>query len=78
MAEVSQSRRITNLTVGHLAWGMSGGGLLLLALSSFNPDKWAPLSAFVSQLGGLLVATGLVTLAWEQWGRRNFTTEIME
>ncbi|WP_455132209.1 hypothetical protein [Microbacterium aurum] len=53
-------------------------GLLLLLASSVKPEKWAPWSAFTSQLGGLLAATGLVTVAWEQWGRRNFTTEIMD
>ncbi|WP_157106164.1 hypothetical protein [Nocardia sienata] len=78
MAERSQSRRITNLTIGHLAWAMSGSGVALLLASSISSEKWAPWSAFVSQLGGLLLATGLVTLAWEQWGRRNFTAEVME
>ncbi|MGW4118783.1 hypothetical protein [Nocardia sp. NPDC004711] len=78
MAASPQLQRITNFVIGNIAVGMCILGAGALAASSFHPEAWSPWSAFVSQLGGLLLATGMVTWAWEQWGRRNFTNEVMD
>lgn len=58
------------------AMAVIGGVLMWLSGLSWSKDypQW---SAFLGQLGGLLVATGLVTVAWETFGRRQFTREVL-
>lgn len=68
-------KRLTNLTVGRLAWGFVAGGLVLMFVSTLPPQPW--LTATLAQVGGLLLATGLVTWVWELHGRRTFTDEVM-
>jgi hypothetical protein len=53
-------------------------GGVLLYLSGWGPigdsQSW---SAFLSQLGGLILATGLITFAWDLVGRRAFADEVL-
>lgn len=70
--------RVTTLSAILLATGFAALGLLMLFFSGVQPVKenlqW---SAFLSQLGGLLVATGLITIAWDLFGRRAFAAEVL-
>jgi hypothetical protein len=54
-----------------------GGGLLLYASGLKSLSSRTELSAFFSQLGGLLLATGLITFAWDLVGRRAFADEVL-
>lgn len=47
-------------------------------LSGRVPIDWPQWRDLLSQLGGVMVATGTVTFAWELWGRRDFTHEVMD
>lgn len=53
-------------------------GLIVLWVSGLEwSEANGPFSAFLSQLGGLLVATGLITIAWDLLGRRAFADEVL-
>ena len=53
-------------------------GVVVLWVSGLDDLKEnAPLSGFLSQLGGLLLATGLITITWDLFGRRAFADEIL-
>lgn len=53
------------------------GGVVLWVSGLDTLKENAPLSGFLSQLGGLLLATGLITIAWDLFGRRAFADEIL-
>lgn len=53
------------------------GGVVLWVSGLDTLKENAPLSGFLSQLGGLLLATGLITIAWDLVGRRAFADEIL-
>lgn len=59
-----------------LVFVIVGGVLLYLSgLDAISDSKsW---SAFLSQLGGLVLATGLITFAWDLVGRRAFADEVL-
>lgn len=71
-------RKLTNFSVLIISsvTVVAGAALLLWSAFGFTTQQvaWA---AFISQLGGLLAATGLVTFAWELRGRRQFADETM-
>lgn len=71
-------RKLTNSSVLTISGVTLAGGtaLLLWAAFGFSTEQSA-WSNFISQLGGLLAATGLVTFAWELHGRRQFADETM-
>lgn len=73
----SIEKRLTNASVKLVAGIIGGLGLLLLLFAAFLLPAADPVAAFLSQLGGLLLATGLVTFAWELHGRRQFADETM-
>lgn len=67
-----------NLTTILVAVGFVVIGVVLLVLSSrtYAPaDIWAP--SLLGQIGGLLVATGLITVAWDLFGKRAFAAEVI-
>lgn len=77
-ARKDPSRRITNLVTSIVAILFVVVGLLLMLLSAreYAPsDLWVP--ALLGQLGGLLVATGLITLVWDLFGKRAFADEVL-
>jgi hypothetical protein len=53
------------------------GGLLLWwsGTSQWRSNK--PVQAFLGQAGGLLLATGLLAVAWDLFGRRAFADEVL-
>lgn len=53
------------------------GGVALWVSGVDGLKENDPLSAFLGQLGGLLLATGLITIAWDLVGRRAFADEIL-
>lgn len=67
-------RRMTNLRMMLVAASFIGVGLLLLWWS--GGDASPQRSAFAGQLGGLLVATGLLSVFWELVGRRGLVKEV--
>jgi hypothetical protein len=66
---------VTNLRLILVAVSFVAFGVVLL-FASGNPDLGQQWSALTSQLGGLMVATGLLALAWEWFGKRAFADEI--
>lgn len=67
-----------NLTTILVAAGFAVVGVALLYFSSrpYAPsDIWIP--SLLGQIGGLLVATGLITVAWELFGKRAFAAEVI-
>lgn len=59
-----------------VAFIVPGAVLLWFTTKSYAPeDIWQP--SLYGQVGGLLVATGLITLTWELVGKRAFTAELM-
>lgn len=76
--ELDEVRRTTNLSAIIVALAFIVPGIVLLAVASqpFAPrDSWMP--ALLGQLGGLLAATGLITIAWELFGKRSFLAEVL-
>jgi hypothetical protein len=72
------ARRNTNWTVRWISLVVAFVGLLFLWVSGWSLlTNQTQLQAFISQIGGLLLATGLVTFVWQQWGQRNFANELM-
>lgn len=69
--------RVTSLTAILLMVGFVAAGLLLLWVAALPrvvaASSWSP---FLGQLGGLLAATGLLTIAWDLWGKRTFADEV--
>ncbi|WP_029289512.1 hypothetical protein [Cellulomonas sp. HZM] len=54
---------------------IAGLGLMLLSVQPWaDGTLW---EAFLGQVGGLLVATGLLTVAWDLFGRRAFAIEVL-
>jgi hypothetical protein len=70
-------QRVTNLTSFLVAAGFVVAGIAFLALASL---EYAPrhiwLPSLLGQVGGLLVATGLITVSWELFGKRAFAEEV--
>lgn len=51
------------------------GGLLMWWSTAWTKSE--PLSAFLGQVGGLLLATGVLAVAWDLFGRRSFAREVL-
>lgn len=70
-------RQVANLAMALLAVFFAVVGLVLLFVSGLTfLDEQRSWQVFLSQLGGLLTATGFVTFAWETFGRRAFAAEL--
>lgn len=71
------ARHINNLTTVIVAIGFAvvGAVLLLISALSGGPAIWLP--SLLGQLGGLLLATGLITLVWDLVGKRAFADEVL-
>lgn len=74
-AEHKVQSEVTNLRTVLIAVGMAAVGLGLLWLST-RLTKDAQLEAVFAQVGGVLLATGVLTVAWEGVGRRAFAKEV--
>lgn len=76
-AQPLQSRVVTrSAAVLALVFVLIGGAALWVSgLDAIKENM--PLSGFLSQLGGLLLATGLITIAWDLFGRRAFADEVL-
>lgn len=82
--QVSWSRRLTTARgmIFALICVLIGGGLfvgvstLCLDASCTGLPVW--LNKTLEQLAGIFVATGLLALFWDLWGRRTFAAEVME
>lgn len=48
---------------------------MLASRTYADEDIWMP--SLYGQLGGLLLATGLITFAWDLWGKRAFAAEVL-
>jgi hypothetical protein len=68
--------KVTTLSSALLAGGFAVAGLVLLFVSGLDRLP-LPVAAFLGQLGGLLAATGLITIAWDLVGRRAFAQEVL-
>jgi hypothetical protein len=53
------------------------GGLLLWWSGTSHWKSNEPVQAFLAQAGGLILATGLLTVAWDLFGRRAFADEVL-
>lgn len=53
------------------------GGLLLWWSGTSHWKSNEPVQAFLGQLGGLVLATGLLAVAWDLFGRRAFADEVL-
>jgi len=74
----SVERKLTNSSVLAISGVTVAVGAALLLWSAFGfSSQQVAWSSFISQLGGLLAATGVVTFAWELHGRRQFADETM-
>jgi hypothetical protein len=60
-----------------LAFLIVGGVLLYISGGQSMVDANEQLSAFLSQFGGLLLGTGVLTIAWDLVGRRSFADEVL-
>ncbi len=79
MASNPLYRTAANLSSAIVAIILSVLGLAMLLVAQWVvPATWLGGSAFVAQLGGLLLATGIVTVGWEMLGRRHFARELMD
>jgi len=67
---------VTTLTAVLIAVGLAALGALLMLWSTAISTN-VTLSAFLGQIGGLLVATGGLAVAWELFGRRAFAREVL-
>jgi hypothetical protein len=56
---------------------MIAGGLLLWWSGTSQWKSNQPVQAFLAQLGGLSLATGLLAVAWDLFGRRAFADEVL-
>lgn len=76
--EEATRSKLTNLSTVMLSGVFVLAGGLALYFSGVNSVKahvqW---SAFLAQLGALLMATGLITIAWNLFGRRAFASEVL-
>ena len=69
----------TDLKVMKLGLWFSVGGLSLIGLSEIELIKTTPwIVAILSQLGGLLLVTGLLSVGWEKLAKRELTEEVLE
>lgn len=68
--------KVTSLSAILIAGGLvvAGAVLMLLSVQSWAAGLW---ESFLGQVGGLLIATGLLTVAWDLWGRRAFAMEVL-
>jgi hypothetical protein len=76
-AGIAQSKVVTGTAVVVALTFVIVGGVCLWVSGLATLEENAPLSGFLSQLGGLLLATGLITIAWDLFGRRAFADEIL-
>lgn len=67
---------VTTRTAQLIAGALAVVGLGLMALS-VQPWATGPWGALLGQLGGLLLATGLLTVLWDLYGRRAFAMEVL-
>lgn len=68
---------MTSLAAVLIAGALVLAGLVLMLLSV---QPWADgtvWESFLGQVGGLIVATGLLTVAWDLFGRRAFAMEVL-
>lgn len=54
---------------------VSAGALLMWWSTAWSESD--PMAAFLGQVGGLLLATGLLAVAWDVFGRRAFAREVL-
>lgn len=79
MPTQSDTSRTTNLSAAVTALILAIAGLVLLATAQWAiPTTWVGGSAFAAQLGGLFLASGVVTIGWDMMGRRQFARELMD
>ena len=76
MRNLSDSAREVNLSSALTAAVMVLLGLVMLILSAASPTA-SIREAVLGQVGGLLFATGVLTIAWELVGRRAFAREVL-
>lgn len=70
----------TNKSVMLMAAAGAGLAVLLLWLAQRESGRWSfddTWQAIVSNIGGLVLATALITVAWELAGKRSFAREVM-
>src|SRR5690606_27560373 len=72
----SPETEVVTLRAALIAIGTVAAGALILWWSTAWASS-APMAAFLGQLGGLLVATGLLTVVWDVFGRRAFAREVL-
>ena len=74
MSKISPHRRVMTYwsVIVAVAMIVIGGGSLYFS----SPDKSAAWSLFAANVGGILVATGLISLIWELASKRLFLSEI--
>jgi len=76
MRNLSDSAGEVNLSSALTAAVMVLLGLVMLILSAASPTA-SIREAVLGQVGGLLFATGVLTIAWELVGRRAFAREVL-
>lgn len=72
----SLEQQVTNLSAVLIASGLAVGGALIMWLSASIQGN-DTLAAFLGQVGGLMLATGGLAVAWELLGRRAFAREVL-
>lgn len=76
--QTNSAMRTTNLiSIVVIVVFLALGGVLLLVSSNTYPSELVWLQALLAQSGGLLVATGVITISWELLGKRAFLDEIL-
>lgn len=76
LGDMRLSRRLTNLSA--LLLGLVGMGLGVFALWAGQGTPLSPAwSSLVTNVGGLVFATSLITVGWELTGKRSFAAEVM-
>ncbi|MDN3496780.1 hypothetical protein QL996_12640 [Planococcus sp. APC 4015] len=76
--QADPARHINNLTTVLVAVGfvICGATFLWLSTKTYAPaDIW--ILSLYGQLGGLLLATGLITFVWDLVGKRAFAAEVL-
>ena len=74
---IIQSKVTTRSAVAVGLCLMIVGGLLLWWSGTSQWKSNEPVQAFLAQFGGLSLATGLLAVAWDLFGRRAFADEVL-
>jgi hypothetical protein len=74
---------IVNLKFIIIAMICSALGIFFIFLSTApewdnSLSYWTPMKGSVNEIGNVLLVTGILTFAWEVWGRRSFADEMLE